>query len=91
VVTGLSDPHGLAFVPSDPNTLVAGDPPTSSLGVNNALTTTGVPNPGLDHLVTLFNQSMAAGFPEQHGGITTNALSQITTNEQQFLAQPHHA
>jgi hypothetical protein len=59
--------------------------------VNNALTTTGVPNPGLDHLVTLFNQSMAAGFPEQRGGITTNALSQITTNEQQFLAQPHHA
>jgi hypothetical protein len=104
LVTGLIAPHGLAFVPSsDP--LVAGNPPTSSLGVNNALTnnalpttgvqnalpTTGVQNPGLDHVVALFNQSMASGFPEQHGGqITTNALSQITTNEQQFLANPHH-
>jgi hypothetical protein len=29
--------------------------------------------------------------PEQHGGsITTNALSQVMTNEQQFLANPHH-
>jgi hypothetical protein len=95
LVTGLIAPHGLAFVPSsDP--LVAGNPPTSSLGVNNALTnntlpTTGVQNPGLDHVVALFNQSIAAGFPEQQGGqITTNALSQITTNEQHFLAQPHH-
>ena len=47
--------------------------------------------PGLDHVAALFNQYMAAGFPEQHGGqITTNALSQIMTNEQQFLAHPHH-
>jgi len=92
----LNNPHGLAFVPSSPDPVAAGDPPTSSLGVNNALTnnaltTTGVQNPGLDHVVALFNQSIAAGFPEQQGGqITTNALSQITTNEQHFLAQPHH-
>src|SRR6516162_8327429 len=46
---------------------------------------------GLDHTVALFSQFMAAGFPEQHGGsITTNALSQVTTNEQQFLTNPHH-
>ena len=45
---------------------------------------------GLDQQVALFNQYMAAGFPEQHcGSITTNALSQVTTNEQQFLANPH--
>jgi hypothetical protein len=89
-VTGLTSPHGLAFVPS-PDPVVAGNPPTSSLGTNNALTTTGVQNPGLDHVGALFNQSIAAGFPEQSGGqITTNALSQITTNEQHFLAQPHH-
>jgi hypothetical protein len=109
VVMGLDNPHGLAFVPSSPDPVVAGNPPTSSLGTNNALPTTGVQNalsttgvqnalpttgvqnPGLDHVVALFNQSMASGFPEQHGGqITTNALSQITTNEQQFLANPHH-
>jgi len=48
-------------------------------------------SPGLDHTVALFSQFMAAGFPEQHGGsITTNTLSQVTTNEQQFLANPHH-
>ena len=47
--------------------------------------------PTLDHVVALFNQFVAAGFPEQHGGqITTNALSQVATNEQQFLASPHH-
>ena len=48
-------------------------------------------SPGLDQQVALFNQFMAAGFPEQHGGsITTNALSQVTTNEQQLLANPHN-
>jgi hypothetical protein len=66
--------------------------------VSPALTQTTVQNTGgpgssqgLDHAVALFNQFMAAGFPEQHGGqITTNALSQVATNEQQFLASPHH-
>jgi hypothetical protein len=65
--------------------------------VSAALTQTTVQNTGgsgssqgLDHAVALFNQ-MAAGFPEQQGGqITTNALSQVATNEQQFLANPHH-
>ena len=57
--------------------LLGGAPPTSP--------------PGLDQVVALFNQYIAAGFPQQHGGqITTNALSQVMTNEQQFLAQPHH-
>lgn len=47
--------------------------------------------PSVDHVVALFNQYMAAGFPEQHGGsITTNALSQDTANAQQSLANPHH-
>jgi hypothetical protein len=79
------------------DSLVAGDLP-SSFGMTNVQTT--VQNPvgsppgsslGLDHVVALFNQYMAAGFPEQQGGqITTNALSQVTTNEQQFLANPHH-
>jgi hypothetical protein len=90
-IKGLNNPHGLAFVPSGSGA-VAGDPPASSLSVNNAITTTtGVQNPGLDHAVALFNQSMAASFPEQPGGqITTNALPQIATNEEHFLAQPHH-
>jgi hypothetical protein len=58
------------------------DPPAPTSTNNGSL--------GLDQQVALFNQYMAAGFPEQHGGsITTNA-PQVTTNEQQFLANPHH-
>ena len=74
------------------------DTTQSSPGLTNAQTTvqntSGSPpgsSPGLDHTVALFSQFIAAGFPEQHGGsITTNALSQVTTNEQQFLTNPHH-
>jgi len=48
--------------------------------------------PGLDHVVALFNRSIAAGFSDQqqHGALNTNALSHIVTNQEQFLAQPHH-
>jgi hypothetical protein len=48
--------------------------------------------PGLDHTVALFNQSIAAGFSDQHqhGVLNTNPLSQTVTNDEQFLAQPHH-
>ena len=72
----------------------------AAVPVSPALTQTTVQNTvnsspgnssGLDQQVALFNQYMAGGFPEQHcGSITTNALSQVTTNEQQFLANPHH-
>jgi hypothetical protein len=58
------------------------DPPASS-PANNP--------PGLDHVVALFTQS-AAGFSDQqqHGMLNTNPLSQIVTNQEQFLANPHH-
>jgi len=48
--------------------------------------------PGLDHAVALFNQSIAAGFSDQHqhGVLNTNPLSLFVTNQEQFLAQPHH-
>jgi probable HAF family extracellular repeat protein len=46
--------------------------------------------PGLDHMVALFNQFMAADPPSQNGISATIPLSQIVANEQQFLAQPHH-
>ena len=72
----------------------------AAVPVSPALTQTTVQNTvnsppgnssGLDQQVALFNRYMAGGFPEQHcGSITTNALSQVTTNEQQFLANPHH-
>jgi hypothetical protein len=70
----------------------------AAVPVSLALTQTTVQNTsgpgssqGLDHAAALFNQYMAAGFPEQHcGQTTTNALSQVSTNEQQFLANPHH-
>jgi len=70
----------------------------AAVPVSPALTQTTVQNTsgpgssqGLDHAAALFNQYMAAGFPEQQGGqITTSALSQVATNEQQFLANPHH-
>jgi YVTN family beta-propeller protein len=53
-------------------------------------TAPGVTPPSLEHVVALFNQFMAAGLPEQQGGAISNALSQIVTNEEPFLAQPHH-
>jgi uncharacterized repeat protein (TIGR03803 family) len=58
--------------------LLGGAPPTSP--------------PGLDHVVALFSQSIAAGFSDQpqHGVLNTNPLSQIVTNQEQFLANPHH-
>jgi hypothetical protein len=55
-----------------------------------APTSTNNGPPGLDHVVALFNQFIAAGFPDHNGTPITNALSQIVANEQQFLAQPHH-
>jgi autotransporter-associated beta strand protein/probable HAF family extracellular repeat protein len=47
---------------------------------------------GLDRVVALFNQSIAAGFSDQnqHGALNTNPLSQVVMNQEQFLAQPHH-
>jgi hypothetical protein len=71
------DPTGGTIV-VDPPLNPSLPPPSSSLG--------------LDHTVALFNQSIAAGFsdPHQHGVLNTNPLSQIVTNEEQFLTQPHH-
>jgi hypothetical protein len=64
---------------------------TSIIVTDPPPTAPGVMPPSLDHVVALFNQFIAAGFPEQHeGSITTNALSQVMTNEQQLLASPHH-
>jgi hypothetical protein len=69
----------------------ASGPTTAQTTVQNTVNSPPGNLSGLDQQVALFNQFMAAGFPEQQGGqITTNALSQVTTNEQQFLANPHH-
>jgi hypothetical protein len=46
--------------------------------------------PGLAHVVALFNQFVAGGFPDQHRAPISNVLSHIVTNQEQFLAQPHH-
>jgi hypothetical protein len=56
-----------------------------------APTSTNNGPPGLDHVVALFTQS-AAGFSDlnQHGALNTNPLSQVVTNQEQFLANPHH-
>jgi hypothetical protein len=70
-----SDGSGGTLITDPPAT----DPPTTS-----------TTDHGLDHVVALFNQSIAAGFPDQHGAPITNALSQTVTNQEQFLAQPHH-
>jgi hypothetical protein len=69
-----SDGSGGTLITDPP--LLGGAPPSSS--------------PGLDHVVALFNQFTAAGFPDQRGTPITNALSQFVTNQEQFLAQPHH-
>jgi hypothetical protein len=41
-------------------------------------------------VVALFNQFIAGGFADHNGTPITNVLSQIVTNEERFLAQPHH-
>ena len=63
------------------------DPPS-----NPSLPAPPSSSPGLDQVVALFNQSIAAGFSDQHqhGVLNTNPLSQVVTNQEQFLAQPHH-
>jgi hypothetical protein len=55
-------------------------------------TAPGVTPPSLENVVALFNQFIAAGFSDQqqHGMLNTNPLSQIVTNHEQFLANPHH-
>jgi hypothetical protein len=69
---------GGTIVVDPPSIPSPANPPSSSLG--------------LDHVVALFSQSIAAGFSDQqqHGMLNTNPLSQIVTNEQQFLVPPHH-
>jgi hypothetical protein len=56
-----------------------------------APTSTNNGPPGLDHVVALFTQSIA-GFSDQpqNGVLNTNPLSQVVTNQEQFLANPHH-
>jgi hypothetical protein len=58
-----------------------------------APTSTNNGPPGLDHVVALFSQSIAAGFSDQqqHGAMSTNPLTQIVTNQEQFLAHPNHS
>jgi hypothetical protein len=58
--------------------LLGGAPPTSPSG--------------LDHVVALFKQSIAAGFLDQpqQGVLNTNPLSQTVMNQEQFLVPPHH-
>jgi hypothetical protein len=64
------------------------DPPVGGQPLNSAPPSSP---PGLDHVVALFTQS-AAGFSDQSqlGALNTNPLSQIVTNQEQFLANPHH-
>ena len=47
--------------------------------------------PGLDHVVALFTQFISAASPQQQVAPITDALSQITTIQEQFLAHPHHS
>jgi hypothetical protein len=54
-----------------------------------APTSTNDGPPGLDHVVALFNQHIAAGFPDNNGTPITNQLSQTVANQEQFLAQPY--
>jgi hypothetical protein len=65
------------------------DPPVGGQPLSSAPPTSP---PGLDHVVALFKQSIAAGFSDQqqHGMLNTNPLSQIVMNQEHFLANPHH-
>jgi hypothetical protein len=73
---------------SPPVSVTVTDPPILTTNQTNGVPPSNPPN--LDQQVALFNQYMAAGFPEQQGGQVTTNASENTTNEQQFLANPHH-
>jgi hypothetical protein len=75
---------------SPSKTVQVTDPPILTTDTTSSAPPTSPP--GLDHVVALFHQFTAAGFSDQHqhGMLNTNPLSQIVTNEQQFLAPPHH-
>jgi hypothetical protein len=93
MLTANENPQGITNSPTDLPTSASFGLMTAQENIGRHLASSTPPNspPGLDHVVALFNQFIAAGFPEQHGGaITTNALSQVIANEQQFLANPHH-
>jgi hypothetical protein len=73
--------------------LTVGETATSASSIkvtDPSPTAPGATPPSLDHVVVLFNQYIAAGFPDQHGALNTNPLSQIVTNQEQFLANPRH-
>jgi hypothetical protein len=82
VSTTVTNPTWMLSPDSTGGTVVV-DPPAPSSPANSP--------PGLDHVVALFSQ-FAAGFSDQsqHGVLNTNPLSQIVTNQEQFLANPHH-
>jgi hypothetical protein len=76
----------------------ASAPTSTNLGLTTAQASTGVqvpgsapPDiaPGLAHVVALFNQFVAAGLGGQNGAPITTALSQVVSNEEQFLVKPH--
>jgi len=62
--------------------IIVTDPPTTAPDVTP---------PSLDHVVALFSQ-FAAGFSDQpqNGVLNTNQLSQVVTNQEQLLSNPHH-
>ena len=69
----------------------ASTPTTAQTTVQNTVNSPPGNSSGLDQQVALFTQA-AAGFSDQqqHGALNTNPLSQVVTNQEQFLAQPHH-
>jgi hypothetical protein len=75
-------------------TVTVTDPPIlatneSIQGAASQETIGGGAPPSLDQAVALFTQFIAADSPDRNGTPITNALSQVVTNEEQFLAQPH--
>ena len=69
-------------------TVTVTDPPILTTNQTNGGPPSGPPD--LDHMVALFNQYAAGGFPDHNATPITNPLSQVVTNDEQFLAQPHH-
>ena len=84
-VTTSNKTSGETATSSSKNVVVT-DPPILTANATNDMP------PSLDHVIALFSQSIAAGFSDQHqhGMLNTNALSQVVTNEEQFLARPQH-
>ena len=89
IVTGLSAPHGLAFVPSDPSPFSG-----TVAGMSNSGSSGGAPAfDGNNHAanIALMANFMASSFASSSGAHGGTQISEAAQGPQPQLVTPHHA